>query len=155
MTKKVTQKLPKKSAKSAVGKHPNSTKHHIKKGEVRNPKGAGAHNHFAKYVRKLSVQSLAEITDIVVNMPSDEAEKLINDPKLSLAQKAILRASIDAAHHGEIDKFNTIVSRCVGKIADKVEVSSPDGSMSPSNKLDDDELKKAINEKIDQLQSIK
>lgn len=162
MTRKVAKKLPAKSASKPKKVRVPTEKElaaRFKKGNNANPLGAAAHDPWKRQVKALTSKALAEITEMVCSMTIEEVEQLVKSKQLTLAQKTILRATLDASEHGEIDKFNTIVSRSVGKIPDVVHVESPDGSMSPSNrnqpKMTEEELKEAINQKLDQIEAVK
>jgi hypothetical protein len=154
MTRKAQKKLH-----SDRPKKPRSEKQiaaQFKKGNKANPIGGLAHDPWKREVKKLTSQALAEITEMVCGMSIEEVEVLVQSKKLTLAQKTILRATLDASENGEIDKFNTIVSRAVGQIPTQVQITSPDGSMSPSRAtLSPEELKAAINEKLDQIEAAK
>lgn len=161
MTRKARKNLPAKNAGLTKPKKPRTEKQiasQFKPGNKANPLGAKAHNLFTRSVRKLTNVALAEITEMVMSMSVEEVEEIIQSKTLTIAQKTILRASLDASEHGEIDKFNTIVSRSVGAIPTQVQITSPDGSMSPNRngpKLSPEELKEQINKKLDEIEVTK
>jgi len=152
---KAQKKLPAKSA--AKTKKPRTEKQkaaQFKKGNKANPKGAAAHNPFTKTVRKLTQIALAEITELVMTSSVADVENLLKDKKLTVAQVTILRAALDAAEDGAIDKFNTIVSRSLGAIPTVHHIESPNGTLTPKS-VSTDELRNLINEKLEKLASVK
>lgn len=159
MTRKAAKKLPAKIApKQKKPRTPAQIATQFKKGQVGNPLGGLAHDPFKRQVKALTTQALAEITSMVCEMSVEEVEKIVQSKSITIAQATILRAALDASQNGRIDKFNTIVSRVVGVIPEAVQITSPDGSMSPHGngpKLSPEELKEQINKKLDEIEAAK
>ena len=57
-------------------------------------------------------------------MTSREAEEHVNNPDLTLPEKVVLRAIVNAAHDGNYSKFYEVAEFILGKIPNKVEVIS-------------------------------
>jgi len=102
----------------------------IKKGQVLNPKGNNTSPE-KRALKELTIASLSEAIKQVMTGTIQEAQRLLKDPNVTLGHKVILRAAVDAATHGNYEKFNSILERVIGKVPTKVEIESPSGSLTP------------------------
>lgn len=157
MAKKVKQKLPAKSAEKE--KRPRTEKQiaaQFKKGTVNNPLGGKAHDPFVREVRAMTNETIATAIKLTYQSTPAEVAIKLSDPNITLLQKTILRAALDAAENGNFTKFNVILERVVGKVPEVIHISSPDGSMSPIKQasISDAELEERIMATRDKLNSL-
>ena len=139
MAKKVKQKLPAKIAKPRTEKQKAAQ---FKKGNNANPLGQKAHDPFKREVRAMTNEVIANAIKLTYQSTPREVAAKLKDPSITLLEKTILRSALDAAEHGNFDRFNVILERVVGKVPEVIHISSPDGSMSPlkQSQLSDQEL---------------
>jgi recombinational DNA repair protein RecR len=140
----IVKKDDKKKKDYVVGYKKPSKAHQIKKGEVRNPKGINISPE-KRALKELTVASVAEAIKKTLTCTEDEITALLADPATPVGHKVILRAALDAAHHGEYGKFDHILERAIGKTAIKVDMTSM--GMPLGSKIEDKEkLKKVMKE---------
>lgn len=128
MAKKITKKVVEKKRDYKVGKGKLDMSKVAKKGEVRNPKGINISPE-RRALKELTEKSLSEAIQKVFTATEQECLELLNDEKTSLGHKLILRAGIDAAQHGNYTKFNEILERVLGKVANKVDMTTKGESL--------------------------
>lgn len=116
------------SDKHKVGFKKPPLQHTIKKGEVRNPKGAGAHNQTLKKIRRMSEKELGEIGTLLINGERQALRAICKDPKSTALRCMIAKMALRAIDHGDEKKFNAIMDRIVGKPKSTVELSGKNGA---------------------------
>jgi len=110
---------------------PNSLKHlvPIKKGQILNPKGAGAHDPILKQMRRLSAELLKDVIDMAVSGNIQNLKEIVGDPNSSVLQVGVAKSLYDAAAKGDWSIFERIIERITGKVPIVVDNTSTDGSM--------------------------
>lgn len=97
-----------------------SPKTRIKKGEVRNPKGAGAHNPELREIRNLTKKELVDLGNLVIkgDLP---ALKKIADAKKGVPVLTIWLAKIcvKGIERGDVAALDILLNRLVGKVKDE------------------------------------
>lgn len=150
--------MVKKSKKTIVKKQKNGDTVIIKKNSEVGYKKPPKHTQFKKGIqnnkgitispekralKELTINSLAEAIKKTMTCTEEEITALLNDPTTTVGHKVILRAALDAAHHGEYSKFDHILERAIGKVSTKVDITT--GGRSLNEKLDDKEkVKQAL-----------
>jgi hypothetical protein len=137
--KKVTKKRKPEQAAHLVA-------HQFKKGQSGNPEGARAHNPFNRAVKQMTSQLFSETIQLVLSTPVDELDKFATDNTLTVMQRIIIKALLRADENESFGALDTIMERVIGKVAEKMEIESPKGTMSPTSidpkKLTLEDLKK-------------
>lgn len=113
----------------------------IQKGQVLNPLGAGAHNPLLRTMRKFSQKYFAEVIDMAVMGNLEGLASIINDPKSEAIKVGVAKSLFNAIADGDWDVLDRIVSRLIGKVPDKINITTED--------LSDEEL----DAKIKQLEA--
>lgn len=119
----------------------------FKKGQSGNPLGGQLHNPIIKAMKQITEKALAETIEKIMISPKQAVKDMLDDASLSLAQRIVIKAAIKAESDGSFHSFNTILERVLGKVPDKVEIESPNGTMNTINfgnlkNLSDEDLKK-------------
>lgn len=159
MTRKATKKVPAKIADQPKKKRIPSEKElatRFKPNNNANPLGSAAHDPFKRELKKLTMLELSEIVQLIMRSTLKELARKIKDEELPALHAVYVRAVLDAAEDGNVEKVNLILERVFGKTAQVIHIESPDGSMSPSrSNLSEEELKAAINKKLDEIEASK
>lgn len=129
---------PKKEYEVGHKKPPKHTQ--FKKGQVANPTGVNCSPE-KRALKELTTASVAEAIKKTLTCTEAEITALLNDPDTTVGHKVILRAALDAAHHGEYGKFDHILERAIGKVSVKVDMTS--GGLPLGQQLQDKEKVKA------------
>lgn len=119
----------------------------FKKGQSGNPLGGQLHNPIIKAMKQMTEKALAETIEKIMISPKQDVKDMLEDPTLSLAQRIVIKSAIKAESDGSFHSLNTILERVLGKVPDKVEIESPNGTMNTINfgnlkNLSDEDLKK-------------
>jgi len=148
MAKKVTAK--KTSKKKVITKRKSKyvpvppKQHQFKKGQSGNPNGVSKEK---RAIKAFTATQLTNAINLAMGLSIEEAEKMVEDRNLSLPEKVVLRAIVDAAEDGNYSKFYEIAEFMLGKVPNRVEVIT-----SLKDKLEDREkLKAAIKEVEDDV----
>lgn len=96
----------------------------IKKGEIRNKRGAGAHNEALKAFRRLTIDRYREVIEVGLSSDLAGLQAIIKDPKTPALQLGIATALVKSFQRGDINVLEQLASRIVGKIPDKLEIQS-------------------------------
>lgn len=129
MAKKKVIKKAGKKGDYKVGKGKPPVEYNIKKGQVLNPTGVNISPE-RRALKQLTEGELTECIKKVFTSTEDECLELINDPKTTLGHKVVLRAAVDAAEHGNYTKFNEILERVIGKVAQKIDMTTKGQALS-------------------------
>lgn len=150
--KKVAAKknvTPVKERNYKVGKGKLDMSKVAKKGEVRNPKGINISPE-KRALKELTETELANAIKKVFTSTEEECLALLKDKATTLGHKVILRAAVDAAHHGNYSKFNEILERVIGKVPNKVDMTSKGESINVTS-ADTALIKKTMSELNDKF----
>lgn len=96
----------------------------VKKGEIRNPKGAGAHDQLTKALRNLTIKAYRDIIEMVLTNNLTAIKELAQDPKSSTLQVAIATCVMTAINKGDYTVIERIAERIIGKIPEVVNINS-------------------------------
>lgn len=131
---------------SEVGYKKPPKQHQFKKGVINN-RGITV-SKVKRALKTLTEEELGNAIKMVFTSTEKECKQLLKDPATTLGHKVILRAAIDAAHHGNYSKFNEILERVIGKVPNKTDVTTKGESL---NVTSDDKVK--IAEMVRQAQN--
>lgn len=97
----------------------------IKKGQVLNPLGAGAHNPELRAIRRLTAIELAEVASLILDKDLKGLEQLIKDaqlPECGISGLKVWIATIAAKgiKAGDSTRLDAILNRVVGKPKDHI-----------------------------------
>lgn len=96
----------------------------FKKGQVTNPLGAGAHNHDLKALRRLTHDEIADLGTLVVQGNVKALQAIRDDPSSSALKMWFMAVVMKAIQKGDMQALNAFLDRVVGKVSDKLVVSS-------------------------------
>lgn len=143
VTKKKSN-TPKKDYEVGKGKPPKHTQ--WKKGQTGNPNKIYITPE-KRALKELSAASVADAITKTLTCTEEEVQALIDDPQTSVGHKVILRAALQAAHHGEYGKFDHILERAIGKVSVNINMNS---NMNISN---NEETKQKVKEIIKEVEN--
>lgn len=106
----------------------------IKKGEVRNPRGAGAHKHgrVGCLVKKLTAQEVIHLGTLILQGDEKELSKIKKDSSASVLKKFIASCILKGLANGDTYVLDSLLNRFIGPVKQKVDHTSSDGSLSPT-----------------------
>lgn len=107
----------------------------FKKGEVHNPIGQNAHDPVKKAIKKLTQEQLAEVIETILSGTPDDLKKLWQGKDATILQMIVAKAVTKAMERGDWSVPNALLERVLGKVPEKIDHSSSDGSMSPPRTL--------------------
>jgi hypothetical protein len=110
----------------------------IKKGEVRNPLGAGAHNQALKALKKFGQKEYGDIIEFALTNNRSELKKVIIDPDTSVLKLGVAKSLLNAVDRNDWNIINQIAERLVGKQAQQIEFKQT----TDLSNLSDDDLEK-------------
>jgi hypothetical protein len=96
----------------------------VQKGQVLNPKGAGAHNPLVKEIRKMTKESIAEMLQAILHSSPDD---VIDYKPKTLLEDWVMKGIIVAKRKGDLTPLNALLDRVVGKVKDNVAVEGDVG----------------------------
>jgi hypothetical protein len=131
-----------KPKRTDVGRGKPPKEHQFKKGQVANPYGCIGKDPTKHALKNLTNASIKDAIEKTMTCTVKEIEALINDETTTAGHKIILRAVLDATEDGDYSKFDHILERAVGKVANKVDMTS--GGLPLGQKLEDKQKVKAL-----------
>src|SRR4051812_6901320 len=99
-----------------------STRTRFKKGQIANPRGAGAHDRTLYEIRRLSNQEVVEVGTLLLLGDITSLRAMAKDKNAS-ALKVMLASLVVKAMRGNVGAFNALLDRIIGKVKDKVEMT--------------------------------
>jgi hypothetical protein len=123
----------------------------IKKGEVRNPLGAGAHNPLTRALRNITIESYREIIRLVMTSDVAGIKAIAENPKSTGLQVGIAVAFLKAIKSGDYAVIERIAERIIGKIPDELNVTANASVNAKVTTIDKTELAKAMLELEDEV----
>lgn len=114
--------------KVGKGRSPNSLKNlkHIKKGQVMNPEGARAHDPVKKELKRFTNKYLRDIIELAVMGNLAGLQAVVKDPNAPAIQVGVAKALADAVVNGNWSILESIVSRVIGKVPDRIHLGGDD-----------------------------
>ena len=100
--------------------------HQFKKGVSGNPKGVPP-NPIKKAIKDLTVASLRHIIVVTLSGNIEELQTIERNPNSTVLEVGLCRAILKAIARGDWNTIELIISRIVGKIPDKLELTGADG----------------------------
>lgn len=94
----------------------------IQPGEVRNPRGAGAHDPIKKALKKLTVHELESVIGLILfSDPSQLKAESERDP--TILKTWIASAALTGIKKGDLTHLTHLIDRVVGRVKERVEIS--------------------------------
>lgn len=100
-------------------------------GNCANPLGGAAHNPAMQKLRSMTRAELADILLHVRKMTRAELKTYADDPARTIDEVEILSIIQQIIKKGDANAWNIMMNRIVGKVPEKMDLSSSDGSMTP------------------------
>lgn len=92
------------------------------KGDKRcNRKGAPKLPPDIKEVKKLTTESYIELISYYINKPVYRLDSIYRDKETPILDKIIIRILIEAVKKGDISRLESMISRLIGKVPDKLD----------------------------------
>lgn len=119
----------------------------FKKGEVHNPKGIGGRPvgsfTIPRELKTYNKQIICELMNKYLAMSTLELETIIDNPESPSIDCIVASVIQKAIDFGDMSRLNLILDRMIGKVTEKIDHTSSDGSMAIADysKLSTEELK--------------
>jgi len=122
------------------------------KGQIANPLGAGAHDKVKAALKRITNEEFKDVIDATLKGNVDQLKEIAEDPESSALKVGVARAIFNAVKKGDWPVLESIISRIVGKVPDKIEHSGIDGSPIDTSAESSEERLKRIQANMKKLQ---
>lgn len=95
----------------------------FQKGQVSNPLGGGAITPQVRAIRKITMEHIEEVGEIILDGNLTKLSELAKDPSTSVLKVWIAKAAAEGIRKGDLSSLEMILNRMIGKVRDKVDVS--------------------------------
>lgn len=123
----------------------------FQKGVSGNP--AGRPKSDLPQARKMSATLFSHIVMKYMDFTLEDIQRAFKDKQTQALDLIVLKILHEGIKRGDQSRLNFLLDRTVGKVSDKIDISSSDGSMSPHRGMSDEELQKRIQAAKDKLQT--
>ncbi len=96
-------------------------------GNCANPKGQGAVSPAVKAIRKITLQHIEEVADIILDGNIEKLKAMAADPNTSVLKVWIAKAAATGIQKGDLHSLDTILNRVLGKPKEKIEHTGDNG----------------------------
>ena len=112
----------------------------IKKGEIKNPFGRKGKDALKKRLTEcmnptvslaLNRQLFADKIKVLFSMTTEEINYKLQDKFITSLDILLIGVVRDALQNGDVYRLEFLLNRSIGKVADELKHSSPDGTMTP------------------------
>lgn len=97
------------------------------KGQVSNPKGAGAVSPQVRAIRKITLEHIEEVADLILDGNLEKLKALASSPETSVLKVWIAKAAATGIQKGDLHSLDAILNRVLGKPKERHEVTGKDG----------------------------
>lgn len=104
----------------------------FKPGQVANPLGAGAGDPVMKAIRRLTHAQLAEVGCLIIEQNPEKLKDIMKDPASTSIKVWFAAICLKGIQKGDAHAMDVLMNRIVGKVKEKVDLTSSDGSMTPT-----------------------
>ncbi len=92
-----------------------------KKGEIRNPKGAGAHKKkLPTHLQELCIEDLKEVGKLILKQDVPALNAIIREKKASVLKVWTATIAIKAIQKGDYGAWNALLDRFIGKVPTRI-----------------------------------
>ena len=145
----------KKTMPGKKGKAPNCGKDtRIKKGEVRNPLGGGAHNPEIKKLRNLTRAQVVEVGSLVLEKNMPELKRIWHSKTESSLKCWFAGVAYMAVTTGNSTHYNALLDRVIGKVKDEIKLEADVKVREKYKRMTDEELAAEMSERALRLSRI-
>lgn len=123
--------MAKKETGYTVGRNKPPVHGRIKKGEVRNPLGARAHDPFKRRLKHLTTEELRDVACLVINGNIEELKAIAKDPATSALKVWLCSVALKGIARGDVHSLDKLLERLIGKVPQAVNVGDPNGNPLP------------------------
>lgn len=99
----------------------------IKKGQVLNPKGGGAVSPQTRAIRKITLDHIEEVAQVILDGNVQGLKDLSSNPEASVLKVWIARAASEGIKRGDMHPLDLILNRILGKPKERHEHTGKDG----------------------------
>jgi hypothetical protein len=99
----------------------------FQKGQVSNPRGGGALTPQTRALRKITIEHLEEIADLILQGNIEELKRLATDPSTSVMKVWIAKAAVAGMTSGNLHSLEIILNRVMGRPRETVQISGLEG----------------------------
>lgn len=120
----------------------------FKKGQSGNPQGGRIHNAEIKRIKNLSEAELVEVASFIINSRINDLKAKIKEPETTTLQGMVIGLALRTASRGDPSAFNALMDRLLGKVKEKVEITSNNTNVTAEVVTYDEDKLKAVLAKI-------
>lgn len=120
-TSETKEKAEEKPYKVGRGKPPRE--HSFKKGQVANPRGAGAHNPAMRELKNLTRSELVQVGNMIIKGTHRELKALVKNEDATVLQRMLASVAKRVVDTGDNGPLETLLNRFIGKVKDEVEMT--------------------------------
>lgn len=114
----------------------------FKKGESGNPNGRPHEKPEVRALKRLTKSRFEDVAHRYINSTVDELQDKFRDPSTPALDLILIKVLIDAANKGDIGKLNFFLERLIGKITERVDITTKGDSFNNLENLSIADLEK-------------
>lgn len=96
-------------------------------GNKANPKGGGAITPEVRAIRKITLEHIEEVADLILDGNLEKLKALASHPDTSVLKVWIAKAAATGIQKGDLHSLDAILNRVLGKPKERHEVTGKDG----------------------------
>lgn len=100
----------------------------FKKGQSGNPLGGQRHDPIKKELKRLTSKELERVGAIVIKGDRKDLEAIFKNKESTLLELMTASISQRIIYKGDVDAWNLLLDRLIGKVATKIEATGKDGT---------------------------
>ena len=100
----------------------------FEKGGVSNPKGGGALSPRVRAIRKITLEHIEEVADVILDSNLEKLKEMASHPDASVLKVWLAKSAAEGIRKGDLQSLTTILDRVMGKPKERHEVSGVDGA---------------------------
>jgi len=93
-------------------------------GNKANPRGGGAVSAETKALRKITMEHIEEVADVILDGNLEKLATLAKDPNTSVLKVWLAKAAAEGIKKGDIGPLETILSRTLGRPKQAIDVNA-------------------------------
>lgn len=96
-------------------------------GNNANPKGGGAISPETRAIRKVTLEHIEEVADLILDGNIEGLQALARDPKTSVLKVWLAKAAAEGIKRGDLHSLDSILNRVIGKPKERFEHTGKNG----------------------------
>ena len=104
----------------------------IRPGQVLNPLGQGAVSPRTRALRKITLEHIEEVADVILDGNIEKLKAMASDPATSVLKVWIAKAAATGIQKGDLQSLTTILDRVLGKPKERHDITVENKTKTPA-----------------------